>query len=404
MPAYKCKIAMQNGDIVEKVLRASSTTALKEKISSDNAFLIHSEKAVEPGDSLSLFQPSQIKSKAFYSFNQELLTLLRAGLSVVSAFDTIIEKLEYNFFSQILSDIRDDISSGESVANAFEKYKHSFSPLYIAMLRSGEASGNIPDAIEAFLEHFERSRIIRQKVVSASVYPAILTLCSLGVIVFLMVYIVPAITGTFSESSSSMPFFTGVLIQASLLIKQHFLILALILILVTGLTVYFFRQTVRGRLMFDAASLKLPLFGPLNIMYATALFSSSLSTILKGGMPLNKALNISKTLLTNLHLQQAMIEVVRSVERGNALAASIDDAQLFPDMAVRMISAGEESGNLEMVLLEIARFYEREVENKLTVITSAVEPMLMVIMGFVIGFILLAMYMPIFQMAGTIGY
>jgi len=394
MPAYKCRIAVSGGEVAEKVIKSSSVSSLKKMIAEEGGFLVNAKKVS--------YLQQKIKPKEFYSFNQEFLTLLRAGLPVVIAFDTIITKQDKTSFAKILQNIREDVSQGESMANAFEKYETVFSPLYIASLRSGEASGNVSDAIEEYLEYFERSREIRQKIRAAAVYPAILTTCSVFVVVFLIVFVVPAITGTFVEAGEKLPIFTRILLDFSAFVRSYFLAIIIgISLIIWGVS--FSLKTDRGRLLFDTYYLKLPFLGDLSIIYSTALFTSSLSTVLKGGIPLNKALQISKGLIKNVFFQAGINKVIKSVEQGQGFTQALNELYMFPDMALRMIAAGEEGGALEKVLKDIARFYEKDVEARLTIITSTIEPLLMVLMGFVIGFIMLAMYMPIFQMAGTIG-
>jgi type IV pilus assembly protein PilC len=221
-------------------------------------------------------------------------------------------------------------------------------------------------------------------------------------VVFLMVFVVPAITGTFVEADAKLPIFTRILLGFSAFIQSYFLaIIVGIILMIWGVS--FYLKTDKGRLLFDTYYLKLPFLGDLSVIYSTALFTSSLSTVLTGGIPLNKALQISKGLIKNMFFQAEIQSVVKSVEQGRGFAQSLNELDIFPDMALRMIAAGEEGGALEKVLKDIARFYEKEVEAKLTILTSTIEPLLMVLMGFVIGFIMLAMYMPIFQMAGVIG-
>lgn len=394
MPAYRCKIAVSGGEVVEKVIKSNSASSLKKTVARDGGFLVNAKKVS--------YLQQKIKPRDFYSFNQEFLTLLRAGLPVVIAFDTIIGKQVKTSFVKILENIREDISQGESIANAFEKYETVFSALYIASLRSGEASGNVADAIEEYLEYFERSQQMKQKIKSASVYPAILLVCSVFVVVFLMVFVVPAITGTFVEAGAKLPIFTRILLDFSAFVRSYFLAIIMgIILMIWGVS--FYLKTDKGRLFFDTYYLKLPFFGDLSVIYSTALFASSLSTVLTGGIPLNKSLQISKDLIKNMFFQAEIQNVVKSVEQGRGFTQSLNELDIFPDMALRMIAAGEEGGALEKVLKDIARFYEKEVEAKLTIMTSTIEPLLMVLMGFVIGFIMLAMYMPIFQMAGTIG-
>jgi type IV pilus assembly protein PilC len=402
MPAYKCKIASKDGETVEKFIQAASMTALKKQVAREGGFLVTAQKTIDSSSSVSIFTRQSLKPKEFYSFNQEFLTLLRAGIPVVIAFDGILEKQEETFFSRVLKGIRDDISGGESIAKAFEKYERLFSPLYIATLRSGEVSGNIPNAIEEYLEYFERSLQIRQKIKAAAVYPLILVICSVFVVLFLVVFVVPTITGTFVASGTQLPFFTRILLGVSDGVRSYFWAGAVGLgVLIFWVSYYL--KTDRGKSNFDRLYLKLPFLGNLSVLYATALFSSSLSTVLAGGLPLNQALQISKGLVKNSFMQSGVKKAVKAIEQGRGFAQAFRAVDIFPDMALRMMAAGEEGGNLEKILKDIARFYEKEVEATLSILTSTIEPVLMVLMGFIIGFIMLAMYMPIFQMAGAIG-
>jgi type IV pilus assembly protein PilC len=399
---YKCKIVGKNGVTVEKMIQADSVAALERKVARDGGFLIRAEKASQ-GMSFNFSIGRQKPGlKDFFSFNHEFLALLGAGIPVVMALDGILESNEEKYFSRVLRQIRNDISDGESVSNAFEKHVPYFSPLYIATLRSGEAAGNIPDAIEKYLEYLERSHAIREKIKSAAIYPAILTVCSLAVVTFLLLFVVPAISGTFVVSGAEMPVFTQWLLQISDFVRSWFQVILICLILIF-LGVSFSLKTDRGRLIFDTWRLKLPFVGKLSVIYATALFSSSLSTVLAGGSPLNQALHIANGLIQNRRIHAGIEQAIRRVEDGESFAQSLQAVQVFPDMALRMIRAGEGGGRLEKVLSDLSRFYEKEVANTLAMITSTIEPALMVVMGFVIGFIMLAIYMPIFQMAGTIG-
>jgi type IV pilus assembly protein PilC len=402
MPSYKCKIAVSDGKIIERVIQSGSVHLIKKQVFEEGDFLVKAQRIGGSTPFLSFFQKQRLKPKDFYSFNQEFLTLLRAGLPVVLAFDGIIEQQDKGFFPKILKNIRDDISEGEAISNAFEKYENIFSSLYIATLRSGEASGDIPGAIEEYLEYFERSRQIKQKIRTASVYPAILTICSIFVVGFLIIFVVPSITGTFVEAGAQLPIFTRILLQFSDFVRSYFWVIFIsVVFIVWGMS--FYLKTEQGKLVFDTVYLKIPFLGELSVIYSTALFTSSLSTVLRGGVPLNQALQISKGLISNSLMQAGIKNVLKSIEQGDGFARALKKVDVFPGMAVRMIAAGEEGGNLEKVLRDITVFYEKDVAAKLSIITSTIEPLLMVLMGFVIGFIMLAMYMPIFQMAGTMG-
>ncbi|WDP90750.1 MAG: type II secretion system F family protein [Desulfobacter sp.] len=405
MPAYRCKIVQRNGENIERVIQSDSVAALKAEVQADGGFLVKYQRTGGNGSTLSFSTKSRkIKPKEIYSFNQEFLTLIKAGLPVVSILTGIIEKLKPGYLLEVLTAIRDDIKEGSSLSDAFGKYEDTFTPLYIAMLRAGEAGGDVPEAVSAYLKHFEREQNIRHKIKAASTYPVILVICSVAVVFFLLTYIVPSITGSLIESDEGLPFLTSVLLSFSGFVKSYaILIIAMIMACASGVVIYL-KKSDKGRLLFDRYVLKFPFFGNLLIIYTVGLFSSSLSAILKGGIPLDRSLHVAKGLIKNKYMQKTLDHVIGSIQKGNTFADSLQEAGIFPDMAIRMITAGEASGNLEEVLMEAAKFYERDVESRLTVITSAIEPALMVIMGIVIGFILLAVYMPIFQMAQTIGY
>ncbi len=398
MPAYRCTIASRDGQTMERVIQSGSVSSLKRKLANEGRFLVNAKKTSDSSPLFSFLSRHKLKVKDFYSFNQEFLTLLRAGLPAVVAFDGIIENLGDTYFGNILKSIRDDISDGESIPTAFEKHETLFSSLYIAVLRSGEISGDIPGAIEEYLEYFARARQIRQKIKAASIYPAILTACSICVMVFLVVYVVPVITGSFLEANAELPMLTQVLLQISDFIRLYYLaIICVLILLIFG--VYYYLGTENGKLIFDTLYIKLPFLGEISIIYSTALFSSTLSTILSAGTPLTNAISISCEVVRNSFMLDRIHNSVYAIEQGEGFSKALKKADVFPDMALRMFAAGEEGGSLEKVLKDIAQFYEKEVENKLTIVTSTIEPLLMILMGFIIGFIIIAMYMPIFQMA-----
>lgn len=402
MPAYKCKIATGNGGIIERVMVADSISLIRQQVKQDGNFLIYAGKSGGPGTFFSFKGSGKIKTKAFYSFNQEFAVLLKAGVPVVSAFDGILEKQEKNALASVLKDIRDDISAGESVSGAFGKYTNIFSPLYVASIRAGETGGDIPGAISGYIEYLKRSEEIKQKIKAASIYPAILSVCSICVVVFLIVFVVPSITGSFIETGTELPLLTKMLLNTSDFIKSFYLPLFLFTASL-GTFFFFFRKSANGRFFLDKHFLKVPLFGELALCYGVVRFSSTLSTVLASGTTLNDAIKLSEALVSNTYIKNRIATASQALERGRSFAQSLSDAAVFPGMVVRMIAAGEEGGSLESVLKDIAEFYERDVEARLTMMTSSIEPMLMLIMGVLIGFIVLAMYMPIFQMAATIG-
>lgn len=403
MPTYRCKIATSDGHMVERIIVADSIKFIKAQLLKEGTHLVRARKSTGKSSFFSLKSQIRINPRLFYAFNQEFAVLLKAGLPVVTAFDNILsKKKQAQGFYQLLKEIRNDIAAGQSVSGAMEKYSHVFSPLYIASLRAGESGGNLPGAISNYLAYTRKTEALKQKVKAASVYPLILSVCSAFVLAFLILFVVPAVTGSFVETGTELPFFTELLLSFTDFVKRGYGMMAMGAGLFFCLG-YFLLKWEKGALVFDRYLLSVPFVGEIITCYAMARFSATLSTMLSSGNPLNNAVRIASGLVGNRYLNRCIIKALHGLEQGAGFADSLENIGVFPDMAISMIAAGEEGGSLESVLMDMAQFYDTDVENKLTIITSSIEPLLMVVMGAVIGFIVLAMYMPIFQMAGTIG-
>ncbi|MEA1899269.1 MAG: type II secretion system F family protein [Thermodesulfobacteriota bacterium] len=400
MPIFYCKMTEPGGRIVEETITADSKAILIKRLKKEGNFVLEIRREEEFGSLKKEISRRRIKANDLLSFNREFSVLIRTGLSIVAALDVVIEKGEESELSKILKKIRDDITAGESLSGAFGKYSNIFSKLYVASLQAGEKSGNIPLAISRYIEYIKKMSDIKQKVISASVYPLILVMASFFVLLFLLIFVVPVLTESFLESDTQLPFITVILVNFSISLKSYiFYILFLLICSVAGF--YYFKKTDFGRLCVDRWRLNIPFLGDLYLHYSISKLTRTLNTVLSGGIPLVEAVKLSSSTLNNHFLKLRFDEVVKSLEEGEGFSESLLKTKVFPSMTVRMISAGESGGALEQVLEDIADFYASDVDIKLSILTSAIEPALMVIMGFIIGFIVLAMYMPIFQLAGA---
>ncbi|MCB2167406.1 MAG: type II secretion system F family protein [Deltaproteobacteria bacterium] len=402
MPSYRCKYMTPDGNYVKKTIAADSRDDLQWRLEKDGHFVYR----IRREDRLRLPLGGEPRSKKFkirdfFSFNKEFAVLIRTGMPIVGALDAIIEKSEPSELNNILQQVRYDVSTGESLSDAFAKYPRIFSNLYISSLQAGEKSGNIPEALIKHVAYLKQMMALRRKLISASVYPLILVAASVAVLFLLLIYVVPAFTKTYFESGTQLPAITMVLINVSNGIKNNFIYLVLLAILITAGWAHAARQETM-RIHMDQWLLKIPYLGRLYISYATALFLRTVAMVLTAGAPLIESVRIASGTLNNLFLRNKLIQVVRRITEGLGFSEALDETEAFPHLAIRMIAAGESGGELEQVLLDAADFYDDEVDVKLTVISSTIEPALMIIMGLLIGFIVLAMYMPIFQLAGTI--
>jgi len=343
----------------------------------------------------------KVRLKDLMAFSQEFSVLIKAGLPIISALNVIIERRGGDELARILTEVRNDISSGGSLSEAFGKHTHLFSGLYISSLKAGERSGNIPSSLARYIVYIKKVLEIRRKMVTASVYPVILTTVSIFVIFFLMVYVVPSFAGTYLEAGADLPRLTLLLIESSRLLREYSLaILLLAAGMVLGYRAYIGSE--KGRIAVDRVKLGIPFLGSLFIDYSLSRMSRTLATVLQGGMPLLDSLRVSSGTLDNQFLKTKLDRAAEEIEKGAGFSEAVSNTKAFPRLAMSMLEAGEKSGAIDQVLNDLADYYDSEIDVRLSMLTSAVEPALMVIMGLVIGFIVLAMYMPIFQMAGTI--
>ena len=402
MPNYQCKIGTADGRIVDKIYDSATKEQLRENLEEQGFHVFRIRR-----QSLSFFQGGQHKSarmtgRRFLSFNQELLVLLRSGLPVLQIFDTQIEQMEAGTFRDIISEIREEIRGGSSLSEAFAKFPHFFPPLYVASIKAGEKTGDLPETLSRFLEYQKRVEIIRAKVRSASFYPLLLTSAAVIVVVFLMFYVVPSFTRIYADANVELPLMTRLLIGLSDLIGTYWYLILVVPAAGVPLVKSLLHSS-RGRLWLDRLLLRVPFFGGLQTDYALSGFNRTLGTTLASGTPLVPAMQMSRGTLNNLSLEKEMVLAVRRVEEGSSLSDSLARTGFFPPLALRMVGVGETSGSLTEMLSDIADYYEAEVERRLTRLTTMIEPILMMIMGLMIAFIIVAMYVPIFQLAGTVG-
>ena len=402
MPSYRCKYMTPDGQYVKKTIAADSRDDLQWRLEKEGHFVYR----IKREDRLRMplggeGRTKRFRIRDFFSFNKEFAVLIRTGMPIVAALDAIIEKSEPSELNNILQQVRYDVSTGESLSDAFAKYPRIFSKLYISSLQAGEKSGNIPDALIKHVAYLKQMMALKRKLISASVYPLILTGASVAVLFLLLIFVVPSFTKTYFESGTQLPAMTMVLITFSNTVKNQFLYLAIFIVLI----VIFWNRALRHeawRTMQDQWLLKMPYLGALYVSYATALVLRTVAMVLAAGAPLIESVRIAAGTLNNLFLRDKLIQVVRRITEGNGFSEALEETESFPHLAIRMIAAGESGGELEQVLVDAADFYDEDVEAKLAIISAAIEPTLMIIMGLLIGFIVLAMYMPIFQLAGTI--
>ncbi len=401
MPSYICKIGTSDGRVIEKDFEAANREQLEESLEQQGFHVFQVRRKVfnflaDSGRGL-----GRLSGRRFLAFNQELLVLLKSGLPILQVLDTVAERLESGAFHEVLNEIRNDVKGGASLSEAFGKYPRHFPQLYIASIKAGEKTGDLPVTLGRYIAYQKRTEKIKGRVKSASFYPALLTFFIVGVLLFMMLYVVPRFTQIFADASIDLPLATRVII---FLAESLVDLMPLILPAAVGLAFVAraFLATERGRLLLDRTKLGIPFFGRLLIDYALSGFCRTLSTTMISGIPIVQAMQMSRGTLNNRVLEGKVQKAIRRVEEGTSISTALEQAGFFPGIALRMIGVGENSGSLAEMLSDVSDYYEDELERKLDRLTTLIEPLMMLAMGLLIGGIVIAMYLPIIQMGATV--
>lgn len=402
MPTYLCKIGTADGRVIEKEFTSISKPQLSTDLQDQGFYVFKLRRKIGVSALFKQHSSSRLTGRAFLAFNKEFVVLLRSGLPIVQILDTLIEQMEVGSFREVVTDLREDIKGGSTLSDSFAEFPRFFSPLYVAAVRAGEKTGDLTETLTRFMAYQKRVEEMKAKVRSASFYPLILTSAAFVVVVFLLLYVVPTFTQIYADASVELPLMTQMLIGFSGFVKEYWYLM-LVLVALAILFIPMVLRSPRYRLKVDRFILSTPFLGKLTVEYALSSFCRTLGTTLDSGTPLLEAMRMSQGTLNNLSLEWKVVEGIRQVEEGILLTESLDQTGFFPALALRMINVGENSGSLIVMLSEVAEYYENELEQRLTRLTVMIEPILMVVMGVLIAFIIVAMYVPIFQLAGTVG-
>ncbi len=324
------------------------------------------------------------RSASFSIFNQELLALVKAGLPVLRVWDLLIERARHQGFQQALRMVRQDIRGGASASEALTRHPGYFSELYIATIRAGEQSGNLVEVLKRFIGYLKLMIGLRQKVAKALAYPAFLVLTGVAVVGFLLSYVMPTFISVYAETAKSLPFATQMLIDVVSGARLYVIPVAMLLagLLLLGRAYY---STPHGHFRVDQLLLRAPVLGAVFVKHHTIQLARTLGTILAGGTPLVEALHITKSAVSNRYIAVGLTEAVSEIREGTTLASALERPKVFPKLAIEMLSVGEETGSLEAMLHDVAEFYEADLDLRLTQLTTWIEPVLLLVMGILVG-------------------
>jgi type IV pilus assembly protein PilC len=330
-------------------------------------------------------------------FTRQFATMVNAGLSMVRTLNILEQQTESAKLKTIVGDVRKHVEEGMTLSDALGQHPDTFSALTINMVRAGEIGGVLDDVLNRLAIFYEKDLSLRQKVRAAMTYPAAIFTFALGVIFFLVFFILPQFIGFFEGLDLQLPLPTRVLIFVTHALTGYwYVFLGGLLVSFWGLRVYI--GTERGRFRWDRYKLRVPVFGPLLRKVTISRFTRTLGTLITSGVPIMQALEVVSKAVENKIVAQAIDNVRSSIREGESIALPLQNSGLFPPMVVQMTAVGEETGTLDSMLQKVADFYDAEVESTLTQLTSILEPLLIMFLGFVVGFIVLSFYMPLYQL------
>jgi general secretion pathway protein F len=333
---------------------------------------------------------------------RQLATLVGAGIPLFESLNALIEQVENEQLKKALTQVREQVREGTSFAKALEGHPAIFPPLYINMVRAGEASGTLTQVLQRLTQFMESQAKLKGKVSSAMAYPILMAVIGTVLVSVLMIAVVPNVTTIFASMDQALPWYTALLIGTSDFMAGYWWLI----IAVLGLSAYLFRRwlrTPKGRMTWDGFVLRVPVFGKVVLMLSVARFARTLATLLSSGVALLSAMDIVSNVLGNATLEKVVTEAIGSIREGQSIAEPLKRSGKFPPIVTHMIAIGEKSGQLEGMLESVANAYDTEVENRVQILTSLLEPLVIVMMGSIVGFIAVSILMPLIQMSSFAG-
>jgi type IV pilus assembly protein PilC len=398
MAEFLVKVADERGRLTQQVENGYSEAEVRERFA-QQGFLVYwvKPKGIRIGSGA---RRRKVKQSTFLVFNQQLLTLLKAGLPVLSSLDLLIKRQRDVYFRSLLQNVRDRVKGGELLSEAFSA-QNVFPKIYTTTLMAGEKSGNMDEVLARFINFQRMGLTFKKKLVVSLVYPALLITMVCGMFVFLMIYVVPQFAKLYEDLHAQLPAITLLMLDIGTH-AQRYAPVALVVVVVTVALLLRWKATDRGAEKIDRTMLQLPVVGDILLKFQVATFSRMLSTLLTGGMPLVTCLETAGASMSSRKILNGVRDASVRVREGQTLAKSLEEQKMFPDLSVEMIEVGESTGALPAMLNSVAEFYEEDVQTALGAAMALIEPVILIVMAVFVGLVLISLYLPIFSLGATI--
>lgn len=397
---FRCRLGTAGGQVIEGVYVAPTEAHLRRELEDKGLHVL----ALEPRRGMQALSIGRrrIRRDEFLIFNQELATLLKAGMPLVQSLDILRQRLANPVFKAVLDDVYEKVRGGTALSDAFTAHADLFPGVYTASLLAGERSGSLDQVLRRFVTYSKVIDTVRKKTFSAMLYPAILTVLALVLVAIIVVQVVPAFSGFYESFDQELPLITRLIVALSDVVRGNLLALSVLLAVAAAAFVTWVKAPGQ-RARFDRMLLRLPLVGAIAHKFGTSQIARTLAALIGGGIPLVNAIDTASTSTGNRHLGAELRVVAERVREGRGFAQTLLERQVMPDVAIKMIEVGESTGALQEMLTSLADFYDEDVETEVSRFVTLVEPVMLVFMGIVIAGVVLALYMPLFQLSTVVG-
>jgi type IV pilus assembly protein PilC len=402
MPVYQWTGKNKKGKVQKGEMELANEEAVKPKLNSQKITPIKiKEKPKDVFENIAFLQP-KVKEADIILFCRQFSTMIDAGLPIIQCLDILQSQQENKTFKVMLKKIKEMVESGSTLAEALKKYPDNFDDLFVNMVAAGEAGGILDVILQRLSAYMEKAAKLKSQVKGAMVYPIVTLVIAAAVLIVILVFVIPVFQEMFKDFGGELPVPTQIVVNMSEFVKTKigYLIGALILL---GIAYKRFAKTEKGRAVLDDLFLKFPVFGTLLRKVAVAKFTRTMGTMLSSGVAILEALDIVAKTAGNKTIEKAVYEVRAGISEGRTMADPLLESGVFPSMVCQMISVGESTGALDAMLGKIADFYDEEVDQAVENLTALIEPFMLVFLGVTIGGLVIAMYLPIFKMAGAVG-
>jgi len=399
---FSYRVRNTSGGILEGVIDANDIRSAMDKLRSQRYTIIEineqkTSSIIKVIGSLLPFGKG-VKSSELALFSRQLSTLVSSGVPIVQGLAIIEEQITSANFKNVLAGLKQDIEGGVSIADAMKKYPDVFSELYVSMISAGEVGGILDAILERLATYLESAEALKGKVKSAMTYPIVVAIIAVGATIFLLLGVIPQFANIFKDLGAKLPLPTRILLFVADILKRYFTVIFSVPIILFFVFKQLYKKSESFRYRVDEIKLHIPIFGVLSQKMSIAKFTRTLGTLVKSGVPILQALETVAKTSGNKVIEKAIFDARESIREGEKIAEPLKKNKVFPPMVIQMISVGEETGSLDTMLLKIADFYDREVDDAVKGLTSMIEPLIIVFMGGVIGTIVLAMFLPMFEL------